>query len=120
MATNAAYEGNVFPYTNTAATTIDANTVIAIPVGAIGQVTAGATLIGVALDDLVYNVEGSLAVEGVWEVTKNVAADTFAQGVQIGITSNKAVAATTSNLAVNARVYKASATLETTVLVKLS
>jgi predicted RecA/RadA family phage recombinase len=119
MATNAAYKGDVMPYTQTSGSTVDANTVVAIATAALGQVTAGATVIGIALDDLLSGVEGSLAVEGVWSVTKNTTSDTFAQGAQIGITSGKAVAASTSNLAVNARVYKASGATDTTVLVKL-
>lgn len=119
MATNAAYKGDVIPYTQTSGATVAANTAVAIATAALGQVTAGATVVGIALDDLLTSVEGSLAVEGVWAITKNATSDTFAQGAQLGITAGKAVAASTSNLVVNARVYKASGATDTTVLVKL-
>lgn len=119
MATNAAYKGDVMPYTQTSGATVAANTAVAISTAALGQVTAGATVLGIALDDLESEVEGSLAVEGVWEITKNATSDTFAQGAQLGITGGKAVAASASNLAVNARVYKASSATDTTVFVKL-
>lgn len=120
MATNAAFKGEVMPFTNTAATTIDSGDVVAIETAALGQVTAGATLVGVALGDIAQNIQGQLAVSDVWELPKNAASDVFSVGDQIGITSGKVIAATTSNLAVNARVFKASANGEATVFVKLS
>ena len=119
MTTKAAYRGKVIPYTNSSGSKIPADTAVTIDTTAIGQVTAGATLVGIALNDIANLATGSIAVEDVWEVTKNATTDTFAQGAQFGMTSNKAVAASASNLVVNGYVYKASTATDTTVFVKL-
>jgi len=119
MAINAAYKGEVLPYTQTSGSTVTSGSVVAIETGVIGQATAGNTIVGIALADLISSKEGSIAVEGVWALPKNATTDTFAQGAQIGITSGKAIAAAADNLVVNAYVYKASGATDTTVLVKL-
>ena len=119
MANNAAYKGDVIPFTNTAAATIENNALVAIDTTATGVVTAGATLCGIALKDIAQNETAQLAIENVWECDKDSATDVFEQGAEIGVSSGKVVPATSTNLVVNARVYKKSDNGEATVFVKL-
>lgn len=79
--------------------------------------------IGIA-DNLIPDGEtGDVDTEGVFELTKAVAADAFVQGEPIKVTGNTVVKTTGTGspdvVCANAYVFAASAAAETTVLVKL-